>query len=279
MQTGNALLASVNYFVYICNFMKQIRFIYKFFLHSLTARNTKGYGVHSPFLFQLVRFVIYDKSQYYIFSKIENLRKNLKLDNRVLHIVDFGTGQNRNRKVADIAAHSLKQTKYAQLLFKMVLFVKAQHVLELGTSLGLTSSYLASSSSDIRCVSLEGSDEIAAVAKENFEKIQIKNIELKLGDIDKILPAVLSGFDKLDFVFIDANHRFPAAYDYFEQCVSRIHEKSIVVIDDIYWSADMEKVWNMIKKHPKVTSTIDIFQMGIVFFNTDLNKSHYKMRY
>ena len=279
MQTGSTLLASVNYFVYICNFMKQIRFIYKFFIHSLTARNSKGYGVHSPFLFQLVRFVIYDKSQYYVFSKIENLRKNLKLDNRVLHIIDFGTGKNRNRKVSDIAAHSLKQTKYAQLLFKMVLFVKAKQVLELGTSLGLTSSYLASSSSDIRCVSLEGSDEIAAVAKENFEKLQIKNIELKLGDIDKILPAVLEGFDKLDFVFIDANHRLPAAYDYFEQCVSRIHEKSIVVIDDIYWSADMEKAWNMIKKHPKVTSTIDIFQMGIVFFNTDLNKSHYKMRY
>ena len=273
------MLASVNYFVYICNFMKQIRFIYKYFLHSITARNTKGYGVHSPYLFQLVRFVIYDKSQYYVFPQIEKLRESLSVDNRMLQVKDFGTGKNRGRKVSEITAHSLKPTKYAQLLFKIILFCKAKQVLELGTSLGLTTSYLASSSSDIRCVTLEGSEEIAAVAKENFEKLHIKNIEVETGNIDTTLPVILNSFEKLDFVFIDANHRLPAAFDYFEQCVNKIHEKSVIVIDDIYWSTDMEEAWSRIKNHPKVTSTIDLFHIGIVFFNTDLNKNHYKMRY
>ena len=273
------MLASVNYFVYICNFMKQIRFIYKYILHTLTARNTKGYGVHSPFLFQLVRFVIYDKSQYYVFPKIENLRKSLSMDNRVLQVEDFGTGKSRGRKVSDIVALSVKPAKYAQMMFKLVLFAKAQQVLELGTSLGLTTSYLASSSSDIHCVTLEGSEDIAAVAKENFQKLHIKNIEIETGNIDKTLPDILNGFEQLDFVFIDANHRLPAAFDYFEQCVNKIHEKSVMVVDDIYWSADMEEVWKRIKNHPGVTSTIDLFHMGIVFFNKDLNKNHYKMRY
>ena len=259
--------------------MKQIRLIYNYILHSLTARNTKGYGVHSPFLFQLVRFVIYDKSVYYIFPEIEALRKALKQDKRVIHVQDFGTGKSSNRNVCDIATHSLKQARQAQLLYKIILFCKARQVLELGTSLGLTTAYLASSSSEIQCVSIEGSEEIVDVAKENFEKLRIKNIETETGNIDLILPQVLERYDRIDFVFIDANHRMPAVFDYFEQCVNKIHKKSVIVVDDIYWSAQMKEGWKLIKNHPKVTATIDLFQMGIVFFDTDLNKKHYKLRY
>ena len=259
--------------------MKQIRFIYKYILHTLTARNTKGFGIHSPFLFQLVRFVIYDKSQYYIFPKIENLRKALRADKQVLYVEDFGTGSSQYRKVSDIAAYSLKASKYAQLLYKMVVHSKSLQVLELGTSLGLTTAYLASPTSDIKCVTLEGSAEIAAIAKVNFEKLNIQNVQIETGKIEDTLTSVLKGFDRLDFVFMDANHRLPAIYDYFEQCITKIHDKTLIVVDDIYWSSEMEKAWGMIKNHPKVTSTIDLFQLGIVFFNKDLNKNHYKMRY
>ncbi len=259
--------------------MKQISFIYKYIIHTLTARNTKGFGIHSPFLFQLVRFVIYDKSQYYIFPKIEKIRKTLRENNQLLHIDDFGTGKSQYRKISTIAAHSLKSTKYAQLLFKLVLHSNSLRVLEFGTSLGLTTAYLASASKEIRCVTLEGSLEIAAAAQSNFEKLNLKNIQIETGSIDETLTNVLDGFDRLDFVFIDANHRLPAIYDYFEQCMTKIHDKTLIVVDDIYWSSEMEKAWGMIKNHPKVTSTIDLFQLGIVFFNKDLNKNHYKMRY
>ena len=271
--------AAVNNFDYICSFMKQVRFIYNYILHFLTARNTKGYGIHSPYLFQLVRYVMYDKSQYYIFPKIENLRHNLKNDTRMLHLEDLGTGKSQNRKVSDIATHSLKSAKYGQLLFRIINFYKAQNALELGTSLGLTTAYMASTSKDVKCITLEGSEEIAAIAKANFEKLQISNIQIVTGNIDFSLPEVLENFEKLDFVFIDANHRMPAVYDYFEKCVNKIHDKSVFVVDDIYWSAEMEQAWGLIKQHPKVTTTMDLFQMGIVFFNSDLKKSHYKMRY
>jgi len=223
--------------------------------------------------------VIYDKSPYYIFPEIEKLRQNLKKDKRILHVEDFGTSKSRGRKLSEICTHSLKQAKYAQLLYRIVNFNKAQNVLELGTSLGLTTSYLASPSSKIHCVTLEGSLEIAAVAKENFEKLQITNINIVTGNINNTLTQVLAEFEQLDFVFIDANHRLSATYDYFEKCVTKIHEKSVIVIDDIYWSDDMKQAWRLIKSHPKVKSTFDLFHLGIVFFNTDLNKTHYKMRY
>jgi len=230
-------------------------------------------------MFQFTRFVLCERHAYYIFESIEILRKSLKRNNRILNIKDFGTGSDRNRTISHITKHSLKPAKEGQLLFRICNYINAQYVLELGTSLGITTAYLGSPSTDIKCVSLEGCPEIAQVARENFEKLELKNIEIVVGNIDFTLKQVLDESTHLDFVFIDANHCFLAVQNYFEQCLSKVHKDTVLVVDDIYWSADMESAWQSIKNHPRVTSTIDLFSMGIVFFNPDLNKKHNKMRY
>jgi predicted O-methyltransferase YrrM len=259
--------------------MKYIRFYYKFLIHFLFAHHTRGYGVHSPYLFQFLQNVIYDKSSYYIFPKIETIRRDLVNDKQILYVNDFGTGNDRELTISKIAKNSLKSPKYGQMLFKAVNFSKSKNVLELGTSLGLTTSYLASSSTNIRCISLEGSTEIAKVACENFKILQLENIRIITGNIDYTLREVLNEFENLDLIFIDANHKLPEIYQYFELCLAKVHDDTILVIDDIYWSADMEKTWSMIKSHERVTSTFDFFQLGIVFFRPDLYKAHYRMRY
>ncbi len=259
--------------------MKQIRFGLKFLIHFFTAKNTNGHGIHSPFCYQFIRAVLYDRNEYYVFSKIESLRTILQRDKRDLNIVDFGTGENRIEKVANVAKKSIQSTKYGQFLFRTVHYFKAENVLELGTSLGITTAYLAASSKGIKCKTLEACSDIVDVARENFLKLKLENIEIVSGNIDHTLSNVLKDIEKLDIVFIDANHKLPAVYNYFELCLNKVHNQSVVIIDDIYWSKDMEKAWKMIKSHPKVTTTIDLFQLGIVFINLDLHKNHYKMRY
>ena len=259
--------------------MNLFRKIYKYIFHLLSARNSNGFGVHSPFIYNFTKFVLCEKCSFYIFPVIENLRSNLKKDFRVLNVKDFGTGIDRNSTISDIAKYSLKSKKQGQLLFRIAHYIKAQNVLELGTSLGVTTSYLASPSSKIKCVSLEGCPEIAQIAYQNFEKLGIKNIELIVGSIDETLETAINKFDILDLVFIDANHKSEAVLRYFELCLNKINKDSILIFDDIYWSSDMEMAWQIIKNHSLVTSTIDIFEMGIVFFNSNLNKTHYKMRY
>jgi len=259
--------------------MNHFRNSLKYIVHFLSARNTWGFGVHSPFLFQFTRFVLLEKHSYYIFQQIENLRLKLKKDFRDINITDFGTGGNRTETISEITSKSLKSAKYGQLLFRIVHYFKARNVLELGTSLGITTSYLASASSEIQCTSLEGCPEIAQIARENIDKLVIKTIEIVVGNIDNTLVNVLNQTNKLDFVFIDANHQSEAILNYFNLCLSKVHANTVIVIDDIYWSGDMEKAWKVIKNHPQVMSTIDLFQLGIVFFNSDLYKKHYKMRY
>lgn len=259
--------------------MNHFRVFYKFVFHFITARNTRGHGIHSPFLFMFDRFVLEEKHPFYIFESIEKLRSDLKHNELVLSITDFGTGINRNRTVADIANKSLKSAKYGQLMFRIAHYFKARNVIELGTSLGVTTAYLAASSSKIKCVSLEGCPQISGVSRQNFKKLSLDNIQLYVGDINTTLEQVLNEHKQLDLIFFDANHRSEPLLRYFDQCMSHVHNHSVALIDDIYWSKDMEYAWSMIKNHPNVTSTIDLFQLGIVFFNTDLHKKHYKVRF
>jgi predicted O-methyltransferase YrrM len=259
--------------------MKRFRITFKFILHYLFAKNTSGFGVHSPYMFHFTKYVLNNKSSYYIFSSIEKIRLILKEDKRILDVSEFGTGNKQKKTVAEITKKSVKSAKYGQLLYRLSDYIKARNTLELGTSVGLTTSYLAASSSAIRCVSLEGCTQVAEIAIRNFEELSIKNAQIVLGNIDLTLPEVLNEFNQLDLIFIDANHTSGAVLNYFEQCLAKVHKNSVLVVDDIYWSADMEKAWKKIKEHPQVMTTIDLFELGIVFFNSDLHKKHYKMRF
>jgi len=52
-----------------------------------------------------------------------------------------------------------------------------------------------------------------------------------------------------------------------------------IIFDDIYWSEGMQQAWTEICARPEVTLSLDLFHMGVVFFNPGLTKEHYYIRY
>ena len=279
--------------------------------HQLTARNTGGHGVHSPYLFEWVRMVMSDKNTYYVWDEIEEIRQEMLKDTRELEFVDYGSGgplptspskgRSANmRRVCDIAKGSLARRKEAQLLARLVGWLgrplltspsrggigdeasedrKGLMIVELGTSLGVTTAYLAAMDSRNKVVTYEGCPAVAEVARANWEKLGLNNIACVVGEItvDSLQLAVdsLSG---IDVAFIDANHTCEATLTYFNALASRVHEKSVVVVDDIHYNEDMEKAWKAICADERVTTTMDLYRMGLVFFDKHYWRKHYKMR-
>lgn len=241
------------------------------------------HSLHSPFVFEFYTQVLKDETHSTEYDEIENLRKQLLSDNRIVKITDFGAGAKTNksiqRTVEDIARKSLKKPSLAQLFFRIIKFYKYKNILDLGTSLGLTTAYLGKANSEVKLKSFEGCSETAKIAQENFYKLSLENIEIIVGNIDETLPEKLKGISSLDFVFFDANHRYEPTIRYFKQCITKTHDESCFVFDDIYWSEEMKKAWQTIQNHESVSISIDLFWVGIVFFRKKQPKQHFVLKF
>jgi predicted O-methyltransferase YrrM len=249
--------------------------------HWLRAKTR--HGVHSPFVYSLVDEVIYDTKQRADYEPLEKLRNTLLHDEREISITDLGAGSyvnnNKKKRVKQLAKHALKPKKLAQLIHRIANDRQPKNIIELGTCLGLTTGYLAKAAPNAEIFSIEGCPQTAAVAQENLRKLHVKNVELLTGNFDDILPRVIDKTDSIDFMFVDGNHRKDATLNYFEWSLPKVNNDTILIFDDIYWSKGMEEAWEQIKNHPKVTLTVDLFWIGLVYFQKGREKEHFQIKF
>lgn len=241
--------------------------------YYMTAANGRGHGTHSPFVFDFIVHVLNSRDPDLPVSDIEQLRKQLVSDKTIIEISDLGagsrSGSTTTREVAALAASALKPKKYAQLLYRLVRHYRPATIVELGASLGLTTAYLSRANPDASIITIEGSPAVAAMAEKHYRQLECDNIRLRIGNFDDVLPGVLQELPTIDLAYIDGNHRYQPTINYFQQFLARSGSDTILVFDDIHWSAEMEKAWEEIKAHPSVTYTIDIFFLGFVFFKNE----------
>lgn len=257
------------------------KLILPYFNYIINAGN--AHSIHSPFVFQLYTEVIKSFKFYYVFYDIENIRRKLYTSQESIEVEDFGAGSkihpSSRRKISLIARHSIAPSKQGQLLFKLVNYFQPDTIFELGTSLGISTLYLASANSQATVYTFEGCPQTTQVARQNFQQTGISNIQVNVGKLEDTLPPQLQKIKQLDFVFFDANHRYAPTMHYFEVCLEKAHENSVFVFDDIHWSPEMEKAWKEIQNHPQVTITIDLFQLGLVFFRKKQPSQHFILKF
>lgn len=276
-----------------------IRRAWAYLKHWLSAWNTTGEGVHSPALFYLIRMLIYDENRYYCWSDIEQVRRQLLKSREWIDVQDFGTGRSGRRQIGPIARNSLESRRCGEILFRLVTYLGEQldrplTIWELGTNLGVTTSYLAMAHSHNRVVTFEGSPELVKRAQANWRSLGISNITCVEGNIDDTLYIYSKeqgagnqelgarnqeqGTRTLDLVYMDANHTYEATMRYWQALLPLAHEKTIFALDDIHHSPEMEQAWAEIKADPAVTSTMDFFDFALVFVAPYFWKRHYRLR-
>ncbi len=214
---------------------------------------------------------------------MEDARRKLLNDDRTVTVTDLGAGShlnnNKQKRVRDIAKNALKQPKLAQLLYRLVEYMHPDNVIELGTCLGITSLYLQKAAPEATIYTLEGCPQTAGVAQQQFNTANAGNIKLTVGNFDDTLHSIIQQLPHLDFVFVDGNHQKEATLRYFEWCLPKVHEDTLLIFDDIYWSEGMKEAWAQIKAHPQVTVTVDLFWIGLVFFKPGQAKEDFLVKY
>lgn len=241
------------------------------------------YSIHSPFLFDLVNEVFNDHRVYYAFDEIEAIRKYLLKDQKTIEMEDYGAGSKilhtTIRGICDIVKTSALPPKYGRLLFRLVNYFQPKTILELGTGAGIGTMYMGMAAREKKIITLDGSMALSEVAQRNFDYLHLNHIEVITGKFGRTLSRAFSKLNQIEFLFIDGDHRKSALVDYFEQCLPRLKEDAIMVIDDINWSNEMNKGWQMLTQNEQVTLSLDLFRMGILFFRQGIKKQHLKLLY
>jgi len=262
-------------------FKKILDLLFSAFQRIKHLLKSKGANrIHSPFVFEFYNQVLNHPYNFYAFSQIEEERDKLLVLDTILEYQDLGAKKQLVKtKISSLAATSLMPEEKDVFLFQLCYWLKPKVVVELGTSFGITTAYLAKAYPS-KIYTFEGISAIATEAFKVWDNLQINTIELIEGPIEQTLSVFLSGLKApIEIAVIDANHSYQATMYNYEILQNKISELGCIVLDDIYWSKEMTKAWLEISKKPEVTVSIDLFHLGIVFFRKESQKEHFNIHW
>lgn len=232
----------------------------------------------SGFISDIFEKVFLETFPYYHFGTINKIRESLLKSSQKIEVTDLGAGSKKfsssKRSVRHLIKYNASSKEQGELLFRLVAYCKPQHIIELGTSLGMGTLYLAMPNSKAHVFTIEGCPQIAKLAEQNFKSAQVKNITQQVGSFECQLPKIINKLDKVDLVYFDGHHDYQATLDYFNICLPKASPSAIFIFDDIHWSEGMTKAWSQIIAHPAVSFSLDFLDFGIVILNSDIEKQH-----
>lgn len=239
-------------------------------------------SAHSPFVYKFIVEVLQSKTNNEQWRIIERERQRLLKNHNKIHVLDLGVkgrknGLISNRSIRSITAKSCKNAKTCRILSRIVEYFACKNIVELGTATGMSAAYMAVASPTSQVLTIEGCPEIAKIAGEVFQNIKTKNIEIINADFDYAIEHFANKFENIDLLFIDGNHDYEPTIRYFNFAKKYAKEDTIFIFDDIHWSKNMNRAWQEVKQDKQVKITIDLFNIGIVFFKDGLSKQDFML--
>lgn len=210
-------------------------------------RHHRGHGIHSPFVFNLVTKVVEEKTPYHAYEDIMFVLESMS--HKYYHL-------NKSNK----------------LLFRLVNYFGSRRILEIGAGYGVNTLCLTAPSKDIKCISVETSEKKYFEAQKLYTKWD-RDITLHTGNT---LPDIV---DKQDCIFIDlANCSFLPS-DLNQYLLKLSYDKTFIIVKGIRTNKRHQMLWKNIKEIESRTVALDLFNIGIIFFDKKLYRWNYKISF
>ncbi len=257
-----------------------IRYRLATFLKFL-GHSTNQYGIHSPFIYQFLIKCLYKPLSKTQLNALKVNRKHVLNNTEVIEINDFGKGSQQfttsQRHVNEMARKAGMSLHKAKLMNKIVGYFQTKAILELGTSVGLGSIAMATNHENITIDTIEACTNTCSTAKSHFNYLKLEHINVINSSFEQFFDQNLNP-KPYDLIYLDGHHDKTATLQYFDNLEPYIHKDTIMIVDDIYWSKDMQQAWQELQKNQKVKVSIDLYFWGILFFKSGLSKQDFKIR-
>lgn len=213
---------------------------------------------------------------------VRELRDQLALNRSWIETVDFGSGKRKipgawvsfekpvRRQVSEIYRRSAIPDSWGSFLFHLARKVKPRHILELGTNLGISASYLANAVEDSNeqatITTIEGDPILADLARKHLSRTNVL-VEVVNGSFQEQLPKVLNDRGPFSLVFIDGHHDEAATIRYVHTIKPFLDTGAVVILDDTEpWARNVRRAWKHLRTEPEVEASVDLLKMGILIF-------------
>ena len=99
--------------------------------------------------------------------------------------------------------------------------------------MGLSTLYLTSYATGLRCIALENVPEFATIARQAFAKEGRNPVDLRIGNYKDLLPQALNDINSLDFVFFNTLYEQHNNLWLFNECMKYAHNDTVFVFEGI----------------------------------------------
>jgi len=215
---------------------------------------------------------------------LQSYHRELRNNDTLLQIHDPGAGSRvtgrQERKVASIARKSSVTRRQGALLYRLAKWYRPAAVIEAGTGIGISTSYLAAGAVNAGLTTIEGSPAKFNFARENTGVDGSGGLEFLLGTFDEYFDELVEKAPNRTLFFIDGDHRYLPTL----QRVRSILEQdalgeTMVILDDIYWSDEMERAWKEICTGLGADISLDLFHMGILIRRPGIARQHFRITF
>lgn len=246
------------------------------------GRARTRYDVHSPFLSQFLREVVYDDRAYHAFGVVGELRRYWRTQRQRVPLLRLGapsrTTSASERTAASLVSSNAIGDAAGRLLFRLALWLQPQRIVELGTNAGLSTLYLHLADTRVRLETVEGNPAVAELARISFRRAgasaYLHPFTATFADWLRDRPTPPAG--RL-LAFIDGDHRHQPTLNYVRALLREADDESVIVVADIHWSAGMERAWAELQNMPRVTASLDTYHFGILFLRPELRGPHLRL--
>jgi len=238
-------------------------------------------GYSSFKLIKLIPVDWFDFAEYYFFPYLMFVLYFVGIFYFLLKTILFAINKLESKWVVNQRSRIYKDSeisnKRARLLIHLIQYLKPKNILEIGTGFGINTVVLSSAQRNSKIRTLDENEQVVNAIKEMFKKNTIKNVKFLAGNFDITLPRVFNN-NTYDFIHFKGSCVNKTILKYFESSLLAIDNNSVFLFENIHSNKESEKVWNYIKKHEKVTVTIDTLLWGFVFFRKEQEKEHFIIR-
>lgn len=249
--------------------MPRIKYLLKKRFTRLISKHYRGFGIHSPYTFHLVRNVIEPKIHYYPFHKLDRQCKKMlsilkeKLNHETLC-------EDERLWFRTEYAHLKGSTKFHRLLFRLLNFTNPKKVAFIGDDSGLNLTFLAKVDSR-RKVHCLGSQVFAR----NFSDSILSDYGISNVAFSSLKTEANQNFD---FVQISRTISDTVLFEFENNLDRYLNTECFLIVEDISKQAGMRLLWERLKKQDRFSVSLDLFDVGILFARRGMKKQDHNLR-